>query len=765
MLSNWSRTFLGVVCLAVLSACGGSDAPAPPPPSPAVGLAIANGSSHSCALLADKTVSCWGANGVGQLGNGTTENASIPQAVTGLSNVIAIAASATVVLMSPSAGLEGGRHSCALLNDGTVWCWGENSWHQLGPKAPSSQICDEPCSPIPVAVELNNVVAIATGGAHSCARLKDGTVWCWGSNDMGQLGNGTFSFSSPPVKVNELENVTAIAAGGAHSCAILADGTVWCWGGNSTGQLGPSATSDGCTFLGDMVPCSVNPVPIQSLSNVSAIAAGNDYTCARLSDGTVECWGANSFGQLGRDTSLGTTPASIPAPVTGLSKVAAIATGARHSCAALTDTTVKCWGANDGGQLGNTTPTPRFTPVPVPGLSNVTAVAAGGEIPHAGHSCALLTDKTVWCWGANQSLQLGDGSITKSTTPVPVRSLENVTAVAAFGNFTCSVLTDTTVECWGANSFGQLGRDTSLGTTPASIPAPVTGLSKVAAVATGGTYACARLTDMTVECWGNNDHDQLGPNAPLDPSTGKPFKKSLIPVAVGLSNVAALAAGFDYSCAVLTDSTVKCWGATSATPVDVGLTDVDTITVSDRDCAIFKNGIVSCSASWLFGLISEPVELSGQATALAAGYDHRCARLTDGTVKCWGAFNDTGELGNGMFTNPSPILTPVEVVNLANVVGIAAGGHHTCATLLNGTARCWGDNSYGQLGDRTTDRASIPSVVTGLSNVAAIAAGNGHTCARLTDGTVSCWGSNSGGELGDGIIFSTLRPVKVVGIP
>ncbi len=722
---KWSSAVFCAICLAILSACGGDDGPAPPPaptppaPGNTVATAIATGTAHSCALLADKTVSCWGANGVGQLGNGTSDNSSdnssTPQTVTGLSNVTTIAASATLILFSPSDRSPGGLHSCALLADETVWCWGDNSWHQLGPKAPPSRTCDgKPCSRNPVDVGLSKVAAVATGGAHSCVRLTDGTVWCWGANSFGQLGNGTFAISSPPVKVNKLKNVTAITAGGAHSCALLADGTVWCWGANSNGQLGPDVTSDGCrNFDIDVIePCVVNPVPVHSLSNVAAIAAGTDYTCARLTDGTVQCWGANSWGQLGRDTSLGSTLTSIPAPVAGLSNVVTIATGGAHSCASLTDGTVKCWGANGGGQLGNTTPTPRFTPVPVSGLSNVAAVAAADFFEGSGHSCALLTDGTVWCWGANGSLQLGDGSITKSTSPITVHNLSNVINIASFGNYTCAILTDTTVKCWGANDQGQ-----------------------------------------------------LGPNAPLDPSTGKPFRESLIPVAVGLNDVAAIAAGFDYTCALVTDSTVKCWGATSSIPMDVGLTDVAAIFVGGHDCAILKNGTVSCSDYWLLSSTRQPVELNGQATALAPGGDHTCARLTDGTVKCWGGFNDTGELGDGTFTNPATPFTPVGVVNLANVAGIAAGNHHNCATLFSSTAWCWGANPSGQLGNGTTDKSAIPKVVIGLSNVAAVAAGNQHSCARLTDGTVSCWGENRSGELGNGIIFSTLRPVKVVGIP
>jgi len=369
----------------------------------------------------------------------------------------------------------------------------------------------------------------------------------------------------------------------------------------------------------------------------------------------------------------------------------------------------------------------------------VVAIATGGA-----HSCALMMDGTVWCWGANGNLQLGDGSITKSTTPITVRSLSNVTSIASFGYFTCAVLTDTTVKCWGDNDRGQLGRDTSLGNTPASIPAPVTDLGNVVAVATGGSYTCARVTDGTVKCWGANDRSQLGPNVPIDPSTSKPFQKSVLPVAVGLSNVAALAADSDYTCALLTDSTVKCWGATFPTPVDVGLTEVIAIAVGGDDCAILKNGTVSCSGHWLFSSTRQPVELNSQATAIA----HSCAVLTDGTVWCWERF--------------SP---PVKVNGLQNVIAITAGGSHSCVLLADGTVSCWGANSSGQLGNGTTDDSSIPQVVIGLNNVAAVAAGNQHTCARLTDGTVSCWGENRGGELGNGAILSTLHPVKVVGIP
>ena len=758
---KWSRAFLSVMCLAILSACGGSDTSAPSLGSQN-GLstaAIATGTSHSCALLANRTVSCWGANDRGQLGNATTNISPTPQMVTGLSNVVAIAASGTFVIESPSAGLEGGNHSCALLADETVRCWGDNEWGQLGPQASPSPPCRVSCSSNPIDIGLTRVSSIATGGAHSCALLADGTVSCWGANDRGQLGNGAFTFSSPPVKVNQLTNVIAIATGAGHSCALLADGTVWCWGDNSTGQLGPQVTADGCRGIpfGDHVPCSVNPVAI-GLSRVVGIAAGHNYTCARLTDTTVNCWGANDRNQLGRDSSPGTTRSSIPAPVTGLRNVVDITAGGSsssiHTCARLADTTVRCWGTNGDGQLGNTTPTPGFTPVPVIGLSNVAAIATGGS-----HSCALLADGTVWCWGSNDNIQLGDGRMIRSTTSVPVRSLSNVAAITVGNGHTCVVLTDSTVNCWGGNERGQLGRDTSLGTTLASIPAPVTALTNVTTIAAGNGYTCAVLTDKTVTCWGVNSSNQLGPNVPLNPTTNKPLTESLTPVPVGLSNVDAIAASLDHTCALLADTTVKCWGDNSLTPVDIGLKDVGAISAGGNDCAVLKNGSVYC---WSFGQPPQPVELSAQAIAVVAGNDHRCALLTDTTVWCWGLFNDTGELGNGTFTDSA---SPVRVVNLVNVAAIDAGDHHNCTILFSGTVSCWGVNERGQLGNGTTNNSPIPQVVTGLSNVAAIAANNGHTCARLADGTVSCWGDNLSGELGNGVIFSTFRPLKVVGIP
>lgn len=368
--------------------------------------------SHTCALLPDGTVRCWGYNEFGQLGDGTTMNSSIPVAVAGITNAITVAA--------------GHHHTCALLADGTVRCWGSNQYGQLGDGTNDD-------AHIPVAVSgIFNVTAVTPGAYHTCALLADGTVRCWGDNDFGELGDGTNTSASTPVAVTGLAAApTAVAAGAFHTCAVLPDGAVQCWGRNDFGQLG-----DGDT------PNSSTPVTVSGLASVAALSAGGYHNCALLPDGTLRCWGRNNFGQLGDGSSLTylissnnqgfigiynstLLPGSIsrtPVEVAGISTATAVIAGGFHTCAPLSDGSVKCWGENDDGQLGNGTSTSSSTPVSVIGLPPVAAVSAG-----AWHTCALLPDGTVQCWGMNLYGQLGNGTTTDSETAVAVTGSGPVT--------------------------------------------------------------------------------------------------------------------------------------------------------------------------------------------------------------------------------------------------------------------------------------------------------------------------------------------------
>jgi alpha-tubulin suppressor-like RCC1 family protein len=298
--------------------------------------AIAAGQHHSCALTTGGGVLCWGANSVGQLGDGTIGNRSTPVAVIGLSSgVTAIAA--------------GNFHTCALTAGGSVLCWGFNSFGQLGDGTTTIRT-----TPVPVSDLSSGATAIAAGQFHTCAAMATGGVRCWGDNSASQLGDGTTTQRLTPVAVSGLSSgVTAIALGFYHTCALTAAGGVLCWGDNGNGELGDGTTTPSAT-----------PVAVSGLSSgVATIAAGYTDACALTAAGGVLCWGFNFNGQLGDGT---TTQQTSPVAVSGLdSGVTAIAAGGGHTCALTTGGAPQCWGNNAFGQLGDGTTTQRLTPVAV----------------------------------------------------------------------------------------------------------------------------------------------------------------------------------------------------------------------------------------------------------------------------------------------------------------------------------------------------------------------------------------------------------------
>ena len=428
-----------VLALTVIAACASSPSPAPvttppptssppavsptdaPPPTsspPAVsptdapsasneptGTPIAAGGDYTCALTSGGGVECWGRNYLGQLGNGTTIDSSVPVDVSGLASGV-------------SAITAGSWHTCALTIGGGVKCWGWNSDGELGNGTTTNTGV-----PVDVSGLASGISAIAAGSAHTCALTSGGGVKCWGSNYHGELGNGSATASGVPVDVLGLTSgVAAIAAGSNHTCARTSGGGVKCWGNNNGGQLGTGTTPAGDprrdrawegandnAQLGNYTTTdSSTPVDVSGLaSGVSAIAAGYYHTCALTSGGGVKCWGSN-------------TGSLTPVDVSGLtSGVSAIAAGYYYTCALTSGGGVKCWGNNGYGQLGNGTTTDSSVPVDVSGLaSGVSAIATGGI-----HTCALTSGGGVKCWGFNGSGQLGNGTTTSSRTPVDVSGL------------------------------------------------------------------------------------------------------------------------------------------------------------------------------------------------------------------------------------------------------------------------------------------------------------------------------------------------------
>ena len=660
-------------------------------------VALAAGGNHTCALLADGTVRCWGLNSFGQLGDGSVTNRQIPTAVTGLTGVAAISA--------------GTGFSCAVLVSGEARCWGRNDLGQLG-NANNVQSLAPQAVRTNATTPLTGVVTLASGVNHSCALSVSGLVTCWGDNTDGQLGNGTNTASNVAAGV-ALSGITALAAGRSHSCAVRVDATLHCWGDNSGGQLGDNTLAD-------------RNVPVQSLTgalNAKNVSAGQQHTCLLRANGTVECWGANNFAQLGDGASLSRNTPSLP--VLNATLVVAISSQFHSTCALLADDSVRCWGLNNGGQIGDGTLLNRNNAV-----LTLAAGTIGGRAISAGtqDTCAERSSGSGACWGFNANGQVGDGTFTSRTTAVPVSGLAGVVTISTGVSHSCALIADGTVKCWG---FGDaLGTG---GIANSTTPVLVSGLTNALMVSVGDFFTCALRAGGTVQCWGYNDEGQLG-NGTVQPDT-----PTLTPgIVTGVSDATMVSGGARYACVLRANGAAQCWGANNRGQVGNG----------------------SASGQPL------PVPVSGllNATAIAAGAFHTCAVVAGGTARCWGFISDGSPSLSG-----TQELIPVPVPGLTDSVAISTGDLTTCALQVSGTVRCWGRNPRGQIGNGTTLGTVLPTLVkdtgglTSLTGMVSLEVGTSYACAIGVNGQPFCWGDNSQLKLGRGtnVAFSSL-PLQVL---
>lgn len=380
----------------------------------------------------------------------------------------------------------------------------------------------------------------------------------------------------------------------------------------------------------------------------------------------------------------------------------------------------------------------KFT-VMVTGLSNAVSLAAGDF-----QTCALLASQHLACWGDNGSGQLGDGTTTSTDTPATEVAGITATQVTAGGGHTCALLFSGEVDCWGSQTFGQLGDGTNTGN--AETPVPVTGLSEATQVSAGGSHTCALLSSGHLKCWGSG---RLGQNG-----NGAHGGFSVTPVAViDIGEAIQVSAGDSNACAVLSSGHVECWG--QAAGGELG----DGNTTGPSKCQVPGAGKeeetleVACSGT--------PLEVTGISTAtqVSVGGNHSCALLSSGQVECWGF----GDLGNGA-TSGSDTPVPVSGISTATEVSAGAGRNYTCALLSSGQVECWGrENAAGELGNGTKTESDVPSKVTGITDATQVSAGFGHTCARLSSGHAECWGEGTFGQLGNGATKNKNVPVEVAG--
>jgi alpha-tubulin suppressor-like RCC1 family protein len=337
---------------------------------------LAAGNQFGCGITPTGGVKCWGSGLYGELGNGGTTGSTVPTPVTGLSaGVVAVSA--------------GAQSACALTSGGAVECWGYGGAGNLGNGNTAHSYV-----PVPVTGLSSGAVAISAGGAQSCAVTSQGSLLCWGQNEYGEVGDGTLALRDTPVPVMGLgSGVKAVATGYSVTCALTDVGAVWCWGDNTYGALGNGSSA---TY-------SAVPVAVSGLSSgVRSLSVGDEAVCALTSSG-VMCWGDNVDGDLGNGTSA--SQSTTPVPAFAASNLIGLGLGSFWNTQCAWAGSVWCWGTNYGS-----------APTAIPGLTNVQTIVVGAP---QGPFCALVNE-APYCWGQNDQGELGNGTMTGSSTPVPV---------------------------------------------------------------------------------------------------------------------------------------------------------------------------------------------------------------------------------------------------------------------------------------------------------------------------------------------------------
>jgi alpha-tubulin suppressor-like RCC1 family protein len=760
------------------------------------GLTLAKidvGKLFACGLTGAGAAYCWGGNASGELGNGSTTPSPVPVAVTTAGTPLA-----GVTLTQVSAGAA---TACALSSAGAAYCWGNGGDGQLGNGSTTA------AQTTAVAVTTTGALAGVTltqlnaGDLFTCALGSGGAAYCWGIGRDGDLADNSTAGSLVPVPVytgGVLAGVTLtkVSPGdGQFACALDTTGTAYCWGTNSDGQAGNPDTA--VDFL---VPAAVAP------SAPNTVAAGNVHSC-EIDQGKASCWGDNSDGELGNKSTMSS---SVPVAVwTGgaLSGVTLtqITAGADFSCALSAAGAAYCWGLGASGQLGDNSTAGSSVPVAVSTSGALAGVTLTRITASGASACALASTGAAFCWGAGGSGQLGDGTTTAAqSTPVPVSAAGALaglvlTGISAGGNTTCALASAGAAFCWGAGGSGQLGDGTT--TAAQSTPVPVSAAGALAGLTltgltNGADFACALAGAGAAFCWGAGGSGQLG--------DGTTAAARSTPVAVSTSGALAgvtltqIDAGSNSSCALSGAGAAFCWGAggsgqlgdgtiTTARSTPVAVSASGTLAGQNLTQiavgAAFVCALGNTRADFCWGgngngqdgnpdtadNFSVPVAVTDPATLIASGVDHSCL-LRNGRAYCWGG-DGSGQLGNGVATGnfTAPVAVTVGGSSAipigTTLIQITAADAFTCALASTGATFCWGAGGDGQLGNSTTAcpcaDSDVPVLVQGGLTFTQISAGTDFACGLTSAGAAYCWGANGNGELANGGTTASNAPGPV----
>lgn len=592
--------------------------------------------------------------------------------------------------------LAGGvNRSHAIKTDGSLWAWGINYYGQLG----DGTTIDKH-SPVQVGADLDWDY-ITSGWQFSLALKSDGSLWAWGRNEYGQLGDGTTTDNNSPIQIGTATDWQAIAVGDDHALAIKTDGSLWAWGDNSIGQLG-----DGTTINKSV------PTQIGSGTDWAIIAAGTDYTLAIKTDGSLWAWGWNNHGQLGDGT---TTYRISPVQIGTATDWQTVAGASGHTLAIKTDGSLWAWGRNDIGAVGDGTGIDQYTPVQIGTSTDWHAIAPEGLF-----SCAIKSDGSLWAWGSNNQGQHGDGTTTTRFSPIQIGTDLDWHAIAGGDYHMLALKTDGSLWAWGNNQCGEQGDGT---TDKKTLPIQIGTDSDWNIIDAGGDFTLGLKNDGSLWGCGANRYGQLG-----DGTTERNGTLTQIGVAIDWQ---AIAASNQHSLAIKTDGSLWAWGNNNYGQLGNGTTDASTSPVQ-----------VGTGTDWQI---------------IASSYGHNLALKSDGSLWAWG-HNNSGQLGDGTNNDRS---TAVQIGTDTDWQSIAAGDQFSLALKNDGSLWAWGNNSYGQLGDGTTTKKYSPAQIGIDTDWGMIAAGNNHSLAIKNDGSLWTWGHNSMGQLGDGTTTNKNSPAQL----
>ena len=612
----------------------------------------------------------------------------------------------------------GGRHSAAIAADNSLWAWGSNDMGQLGIGSRD----EDPAAfrHIPVQVGRGaEWAAVSAGFSHTAAIKADGSLWTWGDNWQGRLGDGTTEHYRPsPTRIGTDYDWVSVSAS-SHTVAIRSDGSLWAWGWNAQGALGDGTRTN-----------RLFPTRIGVDYNWASVSANGSRTVAIRTDGSLWTWGWNRNGQLGDGT---TTDRLFPTRIDSGYDWVSVSAGIEHSAAIRSDGSLWAWGVAvmDVGMRwmriyrgGITAAEPSLlTPAQVGEGRDWTAVSAGG-----GYTAAIRADGTLWAWGWNTPVALGDGTTIWRSVPVRISPEANWASVSAGDGYTAAIRADGTLSDWGDFSGGQMAGAVGTGFVPG---APVMNVPAFFAAA-GGLHTLSVAVDGSLWAWGDNMSGQLGDSSisgRLSPSRigADPAIWANVPQG-GWDYVSA---GGRHSAAIGRDGTLWAWGNNNDMPVQGSSGDLSSFFIVPVQ--------IGADADWV---------------SVSAGETHTMAIREDGSLWGWGS-NDQGQLGNGERGGGNHRAAPVRIGEHYDWLFVSAGSGFTAAIREDGSLWAWGSNDRGQLGDGEIEGERVhyrlvPAPIGEGTDWVYVSAGSSHAMAIRGDGTLWAWGSNSTGQLGDG---------------